>query len=236
MRIIILILFITSSIFAQNKNADEIINKVKEKFESVKDYKVDLKIEVDMEFLRIPKVSAKVYFKQPDKMKMDSKDFAVLPKEGINFSPINMLNKNFTSIFVKEDTLQNSIVDVVKIIPLSDSSNVILTTLWIDSQNNVIRKVETTTKNRGTLIANLTYDKSLNYGLPSEMNFIFNVETPELPEMMEMDAGGVKKPLGKASKNLAGKIKVIYSNYEVNKGIDDSFFENEKDKEKTKKQ
>ncbi|MCB0730755.1 MAG: hypothetical protein KDC88_06955 [Ignavibacteriae bacterium] len=236
MRSLILLFFLVSSIFAQIKNADEIINNVKEKFGSVQDYKVDLKIEVDMEFLRIPKVSATVYFKQPDKMKMDSRDFAILPKEGINFSPINMLNKNFTSIYVKEDTLKKANVDVIKIIPLSDSSNVILTTLWIDSQNNIIRKVETTTKNRGTLVANLNYDKMIKFGLPSEMNFSFNVEDPKLQEMMEMQTGTAQQNPSKTNKNLAGKIKVTYSNYEVNKGIDDSFFEKEKENEKSKKQ
>jgi outer membrane lipoprotein-sorting protein len=236
MRILIIILLLTSTILPQTKNADEIINKVKNKFESVNDYKVDLKIAVDMEFLRIPKVSATVYFKQPDKMKMDSRDFAVLPKEGINFSPINLLNKNYTSIFVKEDTLKGNNVNVIKIIPLSDSTDVILSTLWIDSQNNVIRKVETTTKNRGTLVASLNYDKMIKFGLPSEMIFSFNVENPKLPEMMEMETGGVKKPLGKTSKNLAGKIKVTYSNYEVNKGIDDSFFEDDKEKLNSKNQ
>ena len=81
MRYLLIIFFISSILFAQTKNADEIITNVKNKFETVKDYQVDLKIEVDMEFLRVPKVSATVYFKQPDKMKMDSKDFAVLPKE-----------------------------------------------------------------------------------------------------------------------------------------------------------
>lgn len=230
MRYLLIIFFISSILFSQTKNADEIINNVKNKFETVKDYQVDLKIEVDMEFLRVPKVSATVYFKQPDKMKMDSKDFAVLPKEGINFSPISMLNGDYTSIYVKEDTLENHNVDVVKIIQLSDSTKIILTTLWIDTKNNVIRKVETTTKNKGTLIAKLDYDTMIKFGLPSKMNFIFNVEDPKLPEMMEMETGGIKKPLGKVNKNLSGKIKVIYTNYKVNEGIDDSFFVDEKKK------
>ena len=76
----------------------------------------------------------------------------------------------------------------------------------------------------------------INFGLPSEMIFSFNVETPNMPEIMEMQTGGVKKPSDKLSKNLSGKIKVTYSNYEVNKGISDSFFENKKDKDKLKKQ
>ncbi len=235
MRYLILILFLTSSIFSQTNNADEIINKVKNKFETVKDYKVDLKVEVDMEFLRIPKVSATVYFKQPDKMKMDSKDFAILPKEGINFSPINLLNEDYTSIFVKEDKLDERNVAVVKIIPLSDSANIILTTLWIDTEYSVIRKVETTTKKRGTLFANLVYDNMIKFGLPSEMNFSFNIEDPKLSEMMDMEVSGIKKPSDKANKNLAGKIKVTYSNYIVNKGIDDAVFDDE-DKETEKKQ
>lgn len=229
MKILIIITLFISASFAQTSNVNKIIEGVKNKFEQVNDYKVDLTIEVDMEFLRIPKVSSTVYFKKPNKMKMDSKDFAILPKEGINFSPINMLNDNYTAIFIRQDTLDKINVDVVKIIPNNDSSNIILTTLWIDSKNNVIKKVETTTKRRGTLVAILFYDNMIKFGLPSRIDFSFMIENPKLPEMLKMDAGGIKKPLGKISKNLSGNIKVSYFNYQVNNGIDDSIFVKQKE-------
>lgn len=234
MRFLIIYFVITITLLAQNKDPNKIINDVKNKFTSVHDYQVNLKIEVDMKFLRIPKVSAKVYFKQPDKMKMESSDFAVLPKEGINFSPISFLNEQFTSIYVKEDTLEHSKVDVIKIIPLSDSTNVILTTLWIDTENLVINKVETTTKNRGTFIANLQYEDLIDYGLPSSMSFNFNIDNPELTKMMELEAESEKEPASKSNDKFSGSIKVSYENYKVNQGISDDFFNEKSHVEKTK--
>ena len=86
-----MILFAAIILYVQQQNPDEILNNVKSKLESFDDYQVDLNITVDMEFLRIPDVSSKVYFKQPDKIKLESNDFAVLPKEGVNFSTAQLL-------------------------------------------------------------------------------------------------------------------------------------------------
>jgi len=150
MKFFLLILLLTSTVNPQSNRAEQILENVKTKFESIEDYEVDISVMVDMEFLRIPKVTAKVFFKQPDKMKMDSDDFAVLPKEGVNFSPAKLLNNKYTAIYIKSDTLDKSNVDVVKIIPLDDSIGIVLTELWIDSEQKIIRMIETTTKNRGT--------------------------------------------------------------------------------------
>jgi len=233
MRIIFYLLLFSCSIFSQTKNADEILEKIKKKYDVVKDYEVDIKIKVDMEFLRIPKVSAKVYFKHPDKMKMDSKDFAILPKEGISFSPTKFLNNKYSAIYIRSDTVENKNVEVIKIIPLEEETSIILSSLWVDSENYIIRKVETTTKNKGSFTANLIYDDLVDYALPSEMIFTFNIEDPKLPETINMNAGGVEKPIGKIGSNLTGKIQVYYSNYKVNQGIEDSFFENEDDSKKS---
>lgn len=225
----LLILFSTIILQGQQKNPDEILNDVKNKLESFEDYQVDLSIKVDMEFLRIPNVYSKVYFKQPNKMKMESDDFAVLPKEGVNFSPAQLLQNDYSAIYVKEDTLDNSNVDVIKIIPLDDSLGIILTTLWIDAQKKIVRKIETTTKKRGTFQIRLFYESMEQYGLPSSMIFTFSVENLEVPETLTMDAGGVKKPLGKISKNFTGNIVVTYSNYKINQGLKDSFFDEKED-------
>jgi len=230
MKIGILLIILTSALFSQTKNADEILSKIKDKFEIIEDYEVNINIIVDMEFLRIPNVSAKVYFKQPDKMKMDSKDFAVLPKEAISFSPVKFLKGNISSIYVKSDTLDNTEIDIIKIIPLDDSSNIILSSLWVDVENTNILKIETTTKNKGTFTADFYYGEMIEHGLPSKMIFNFNIAEPKLPEMLKMETGDIKKPLGKISKNLAGNIEIRYSNYKINQGIEDSFFEKDNSK------
>ena len=92
----IFILLLTSvNLFAQQKDAVKILDAVKEKFNKVKDYQADVIGKLDISFAKVPDTKATVYFKQPDKVKIDSKGFAMLPKQSVNFSPVEMLNGDF---------------------------------------------------------------------------------------------------------------------------------------------
>ena len=225
----ILSIFLISTIsFAQQNNAEKLLKDVKQKFETVKDYEVNLNIEVDMEFLRIPNATAKAYFKQPDKMKIESDDFAVLPKEGMNFSPTRLLNEKYTAIYVKSDTLQKNKVDVIKIIPLEDTTNIVLSTLWIDTNEKIIRKIETTTKDRGSFKIELTYGTMKKYGLPQKMLFHFSTPQSKLPQKLKDNNEIFKKPMDRLSKNFKGNIIIKYSDYKINIGLKDSFFTEKK--------
>ena len=225
-------LMLVLSITAQDKNAELILDAVKEKFNKIKDYEVDVKISVDVNFLKVPETAAKIYFMQPDLVKLDSEGFALLPKEGVNFSPVKLLNEDYTAIFIKEDIFQNHKVDVVKVIPNNDSSGVVLSTLWIDIEGHYIRKVETTTKTNGTLKIELIYKEKEKWGLPSSAIFSFNVSDVQLPAAFSGEIGGDQnenknsKRGGKES--MSGKVTLTYTNYKVNKGISADFFENSK--------
>lgn len=232
MKKLLIILIFPAVIFGQAKDPDKILEAVKTKFESVKDYEVDASITVDVNFLRVPESKAKIFFKQPDKLKLDSEGFALLPKEGINFAPTKLLNGEFSSIYVKSDTLRNHNVDVIKVIPLSDSSNIILTTLWVDSEMDIVMKMETTTKRNGTFVINLMYDESNYKFLPSEVRLTFSVSEIQIPKAIsgELNNDDNENSGGRRKKNepMTGTVIVKYSNYKINQGIEDSFFEKEK--------
>lgn len=231
MKKLLVLLFISVSLFAQNKDPYKILDAVKEKFNNVKDYEVDATITVDVNFLRVPESKAKIYFKQPDKLKLDSEGFALLPKEGINFSPAKLLNGNYNAIFIKSDVFENGKVDVIKIIPLSDSSDVILSTLWIDSQMYVVKKIETTTKQNGTFEINMEYEKSNYKFLPSEVKLKFRLSEMQFPktitgEFSEDEEQGTQKE----NEPMTGTVIVKYNNYKINQGLKDSFLKRRKDK------
>lgn len=229
MKKLLMLLFISVSLFGQNKDPYKILDSVKEKFNSVKDYEVDATITVDVNFLRVPESKAKIYFKQPDKLKLDSEGFALLPKEGINFSPAKLLSGNYNAIFIKSDTLKNKNVDVVKVIPSSDSADVILTTLWIDSQMNVVRKIETTTKRNGTFEINMSYEKSNYKFLPSEVRLKFSVSEIQIPKAMTGEFNNDENEERRNNNEpMTGTVIVKYSNYKINQGIKDSLFEKKK--------
>lgn len=226
--IIILSIFISNS-FAQTKDADKILNEVKKKFEAIHDYEVDVNIKLDFEFVKMPESKAKIYFKQPDKFKVDSKGFAMLPKQSINFSPAQLLKGDYTALYARSESLDGINTDVIKIIPNSDSAEVILTTLWVDQSQKVIRKIETTGKRAGTATVELTYDNK-NLGLPSQIKFTLNSDLAgskkEVPQQQQTEQEEHRR--WNDQRNFSGNVIVTYSNYKINKGIPDSFFEEKK--------
>jgi len=211
----------------QKKDPDHILDEVKRTFNKVQDYVVDVNIKVDVDFIKAPETKATIYFKQPDKVHFESESFAMLPKEGLDFSPMGFLKEKYTAIYEKADTVDGYKTDVIKVIPLVDETNVVLTTLWIDESRYIIRKVQSTLKMGGTFAIELKYDKpKMNYALPSSMIFTFNIERMNLPKGMTGELNENKSKDEK--KKTTGKVYVTYSNYKVNKGIPDSVFEEKK--------
>ncbi len=226
--LIVSILFLAQSFFAQSKNPDEILNEVITNFNRVKDYQVDVTIKVDVEFLKVPESKAIIFFKQPDKVHVESEGFALLPKEGLDFSPTSLLKKNYTAIYEQDVMLDGVQTSIVKIIPIGDQGNVILSTLWIDQKKQVIRKVESTTKTNGTFSINFFYDDNIKYPLPSKIIFSFNIDQMNLPDAFGDSPNNdqLKKKGRKHNSLTKGQVIVTYSNYKINKGIPDSIFEN----------
>jgi hypothetical protein len=200
------------------------------KFNSIEDYTVDATISVDVDFLRVPETHAKIYYKQPDKVRMMSEGFALIPKQGLSFSTAKLLNEDFTALYVRSDSLDHSSVEVIKAIPSDDSLDIILMTLWIDTTHNVICQIESTTKNSGTMLMELNYDFGKNEVLPEEVIFTFNLSNFSLPASF---TGEFDRPedTGQSTKaEITGTVSIRYQNYLINTGIPDSVFTNNTNK------
>jgi outer membrane lipoprotein-sorting protein len=213
--------------FPQGMDPDIILKKVIATFDKVRDYQVDVQVKVDVEFIKVPDTKAKIFFKQPDKITFESQGFAMLPKEGINFSPLSFLKKDYTAFYQKEDYIDAHPVSVIKVIPSSNQGDIMLTTLWVDQSAGIIRKVESTTKTNGTFTIDLKYEEiDKDYCLPSSMVFGFNIDKMNLPKAFsDQVESESRKNIGKST---YGKVYITYSNYRINKGISDKIFEKKK--------
>ena len=235
MKLLIALFFITIQMgFSQSKNPDEIINGVITNFNKVNDYQVDVNIKVDVEFIKVPETKAKIYFKQPDKVHLKAEGFAMLPKNGMEFSPSSLIKKDYTAIYEQDVDLNGYKTSIVKVIPLGDQGEIILSTLWIDQKKQVIRKVESTTKTKGTFTIDFTFDDKIKYPLPSKIIFSFNMDKMNLPSTITGETNNENPD--KKNKNMGsttkGQVIVNYSNYVVNKGVPDSIFEEKNKKDK----
>ena len=70
------------------------LDSLERKYSTLKDYTVDVNVHFDMESFKAPDMQGKLYYKAPDKMKIESKRVFFFPKEGGYFNP---------SMFKKED-------------------------------------------------------------------------------------------------------------------------------------
>jgi outer membrane lipoprotein-sorting protein len=213
--------------FPQTKNPEAILEKVKLEFEKIEDYQVDVKIKVDVDFLKMPDRDATIFYKKPDKFHIDSENFALLPKSGLNFSPLGFLNYKYTAFYEKEDTINGTVTSVIKVIPLEGSADVILSSFWVDTKRNLILKVESSRKPQGTFTINLNYFRtSEGFWLPSSLVFTFTVDRSVLPRRFNEDQVSESNKTQKDSTEVeTGKVYLNYSNYRVNIGLKDELFD-----------
>ena len=128
--------------------------------------------------------------------------------------------EHYTAVFAGETKLGNTLVKIVKLIPLDENSDVVITTLYIDESNLLIRKASTTTRDNGTFESELTYGKWSDWGLPDKVVFSFNTKNYKLPKgiTFEYEGGEQPKPT-EDMKNKKGKIEIIYNSYTINQGL-----------------
>jgi hypothetical protein len=222
---LLLSLFVFSQLQAQSAN--ELLHAVYKKLQKGNDYSVQANIKVDMPLIRILPVDVQIYYKQPDKFKVVSKSIAVVPRQGFDQLSKMLVDTNaFTSMVQGEEKIGTVSTRIVNIIPLSDTTDLILGKFWIDPLQDVICKSQLTTRSSGTIITEYIYGSQLAYGLPDRM--IFSVDAGKF--RMPKNGTGVseksesEKKDDKANENKKGKIYITLTNYQVNKGIPDSVF------------
>ncbi|MCH8169609.1 MAG: hypothetical protein IIB07_00560 [Bacteroidetes bacterium] len=219
-----LLIISCSVVTAQSNNPNEIIENLKSEFERVKDYKADVSIKIDASMLKVPKMNVVFYFKQPDKTHIESTSFAMIPKQGVNFSPVSFLSGKYNLIFARKENIDGRELTVIKIIPLNEDSGVLLTTIWVDQVKKVIRKLESTTKTSGTFNIDFNYDEKMEYPLPSKIIFSFNLDKMGLPQNQKDKSKRRRRRIS----GIKGKVILTYSNYKVNTDLPDTLFEKKK--------
>lgn len=209
------------------QDATALVKQVRDKLLKVQDYKAQAVIKTDVPFIRMPQSDVDVYYKRPDKFRIKKEGgISILPKGGGSININALLSSNrFTAVAGGDAKLGGAPVKVVKLLPLEENSEVVLTTLYIDEKNALIRKATSTTRDNGTYEMEMEYGKFAGWGLPDKVIFVFNTKDYKLPKGMTLEYEGGSKPTASTSnKETKGRIEVRYANYIINKGVADAVF------------
>lgn len=219
--------FSIGHLHAQDMTA--LVKKVKAKLDVVNDYTAEGVMKTDIVFIKAPISKIKVFYKKPNSFKL-VKDggISLLPKGGIsvNMSTI-VAADDYVALAAGDAVFEGTKVKLVKVIPTDENSNIVLTTLYIDEENLLIRKAVSTTKENGTYDMQLYFGKYASQGLPDKVIFSFNTKDYKLPKGITLEFQDTKQQSDVDKlKNKKGKVEITYKNYVVNKGIDAAVFKN----------
>lgn len=223
---LIILLFCSISASAQ-QDINVLLAKAKATIETVNDYKATGRMKTNVAFLKVPVATVSVYFKKPNKLKVKSeKGVSFIPKGAVSINLTNLTGTNkFTVIDAGTDKINGKTVRVAKLLPQDDNSDVVLSTVYIDEATSLIKKAKTTTKDNGTYELEMTYGKYASFGLPDKIIFSFNAKDYKLPKgiTFDFDDGAKPTPTDKL-KGKKGRAEISFSNYIVNKGVEDTLF------------
>jgi len=223
---VVALLISYTSVQAQDMTA--LVTKVKAKLDQVNDYEADGNMKTDVSFIKAPIGKVKVYFKKPNKFRLKKEGgISLLPKGGVSVNMSTIITtSDFVALAAGEAVIDGFKTKIVKLLPTNEASEIVITTLYIDEPNLLVRKAITTTKENGTYEMQMSYGAFANFGLPQKVVFSFNTKDYKLPKGITLEFDDNEKPLSEAQKlkNKKGRVEITYSNYIVNKGIADSFF------------
>ena len=176
--------------------------------EQVQDYSATVAVTVASPDVNIPRRTAKVYFKRPDKVHVESEGLMVIPRDALMLGNLGSYVEQYaTASFIGSGTLSGRPVRAIKLSPRDPRPADGRLLVWIDSERHLLLKSEVWRAGNHMLTAKFEHTRvDQRYWMPRRI-------------VTEMKAGALSR------RAEAGRVELVFSDYRVNRGIPDSVFE-----------
>jgi len=205
-----------------------ILAAMERKYAELKDYTVDIQVHFAIETFRAPDLQAKLYYKVPDKMHIESKRVVFFPRDGGYFNPAQFGQDAYTVLFLGYVTYDKRKAVQLRLIPRKIKGATQEMVLTIDTAKLLLQEMLLTQTGGKEVAAVFTYGTFGGFELPTFIRLILNL--PAAEPGMEQGFGAI--PDGGEEKRVQGEITITYANYKVNTGLGDEFFKKDKSSNK----
>lgn len=197
-------------------SAKQIVANMTKQFDMIKDYTVDVKAVVDGPTVHIPDMRARLCYKRPNKLKVESEDgFAVVPKQGlVTESTIRDMVSASELDLVGEAHIDGFDCYVIKV-TFRKNGQSIPSVVWVDKKYRLIRQIHNNPDFGNTTRISILYTRVANkYWLPRTTTA--KISYVGFPNASVEDNEKSTRPT---------TITVTFSNYRVNTGLKDTIFD-----------
>ncbi len=200
------------------EDASRYLDSIEKKYAGLKDYTAEVTVHFDIETFKAPDMQARLYYKAPDKMKVESKRVFFFPRDGGYLNPSQFKKEGFEVRFLERSADDGRKAVKLKLTPQKAKRNIHEFVLTIDTDRNLIREMEVTQFDGREIKAVIDYGKFDGFELPVHIRLKLDIPTFETEGPKEFDQL-IQKP-----KRVTGTIEITYSNYKVNSGLSDEIF------------
>lgn len=223
--LIIAFLLLANLTYAQDANA--ILEKIREKFETIDDLRCDVDMKFDIPGVAIDKISGKMIYKKPDKFRVRTKGLIFLPKQN-PFSQLEILSDEsaYMAVAAGSTDVNGIACNIINVIP-NNNGELVLMKLMVGKEDNRIHQSELTLKREGTVVYTNSYASSDDF-IPTEMEFTADFKRFKMPKAISGDFSStpVREEEGQ-SKYETGRVLMTISDLKINGKIADDEFVNE---------
>jgi len=200
-------------------------------YRGLNDYTVKIQVKVDIPDIRIRDFSATLSFKKPDKFHVETRRFAPIPRNLGVFNPFQFDPEKNRIEFQRTENLEGAPADLYRVEPRDAKSPIRYYQVWVGGSPKRILQVESVafrgTRGMVKIAHQLVEQRDGNLLLPAKvrvhLTFPEGVKPPEgLTTEDNPIAGGMRR-LEEMSGE--GDIDIVYTDWRVNTGLDDSRFE-----------
>jgi hypothetical protein len=202
----ILLLFLYSvSGFCQT--AEERVLLVKSRLDSIETFLADIKLHVDISFIKMPDKEAQAAFKKSEDVVITSEDFVLIPKRGLDLSFSELFEYPFMVIDRGEVEGQSTSLLAISILPSDNKADFSVANLHIDTLKQRITWAEINTKKDGSYTLSLTYPDSRAI-LPTKLDVSFEMDRIRIPLNFAGSDVAIDRKKMREMDQKAGKIEL----------------------------
>ncbi len=201
-----------------------ILQALERKYAGLQDYIVDIQVHFDIETFRAPDLQARLYYKAPDLLRIESKRVVFFPRDGGYFNPAQFKQEDYTILFLGYVTYDKRKAAQLRLIPKKIKGATQDMVLTIDTARLLLQEMLLTQTGGKEVRAVFTYGTFGGFELPTFTRLILNL--PAAEPGMAQGFGAI--PDGGEEKRVSGEITIAYADYKVNTGLGDELFKKDK--------
>lgn len=214
----LILFFLSIELIQAQEDAARYLDQVGKKFADLKDYTVDGNVHFDIEALKAPDMQAKLYYKAPDKIKVESKGIFFFPREGGYFNPAMFRKEDFEVRLLNHLIYNGRNAVKLSLTPKDIKRGRQGFVLTIDTDQNLITEIDTSPFAGREIKVVIDYGRFDHFELPKRIEVRLDIPSIEANGINEID------PFVQRARRIKGRIEITYSNYKVNSNLSDEIF------------